>query len=226
MNTRAVGFVVLLVVCLTIGVAYVSGAARRGAFSADKPVEAAGAPAGLLTGQPRLLSLNKANDGRYNHMQLSALQPESSAQVFGELLCERGYFAGGDTGVGICLTRDFSNPLRAVITGTVFAADLRPLMHIVDEGIPSRARVSNDGTLAAYTVFVTGHSYTDVGLSTRTVILDVARRREIGNLETFTVFRHGAPIRSPDFNFWGVTFADDGDTFYAKIGRASCRERV
>ncbi len=49
-------------------------------------------------------------------------------------------------------------------------------------GAPSRTRMSADGTLAATTVFVSGHSYSAPGFSTRTSIIDVqsgtpARRR-------------------------------------------------
>ena len=37
------------------------------------------------------------------------------------------------------------------------------------------------------------------------------------NLEQFTVSRGGAVFKREDFNFWGVTFMPDGDTFYATL---------
>jgi hypothetical protein len=37
------------------------------------------------------------------------------------------------------------------------------------------------------------------------------------SLESFTVSRDGHPFDSPDFNFWGVTFAG-GSSFYATLG--------
>jgi uncharacterized repeat protein (TIGR01451 family) len=36
-------------------------------------------------------------------------------------------------------------------------------------------------------------------------------------LEEFTVVRDGQPFKSVDFNFWGVTFASDGNRFYATL---------
>jgi hypothetical protein len=40
----------------------------------------------------------------------------------------------------------------------------------------------------------------------------------IGELEQFTTWRNGVRFRAVDFNFWGVTFARDGNTFYATLG--------
>src|ERR1041385_3666969 len=39
----------------------------------------------------------------------------------------------------------------------------------------------------------------------------------MGNLEEFTVSRDGHPFKAIDFNFWGVTFAADGNRFYATL---------
>ena len=80
-------------------------------------------------------------------------------------------------------------------------------------GIPSRTRISPDGTLIATTSFVTGHSYATVGFSTETVIRGTDGTN-YGNLEDFTLAIDGAPVTSLDRNFWGVTFIDD-QSFYA-----------
>ena len=86
-------------------------------------------------------------------------------------------------------------------------------------GVPSRVQVAPDGKLAGTTVFVSGHAYSDGSFSTRTSIIDLESGRWlVEDLETFTVRRKGAQIQSPDFNFWGVTFARDGRTFYATLG--------
>jgi hypothetical protein len=42
----------------------------------------------------------------------------------------------------------------------------------------------------------------------------------LANLEQFTVVRDDTPLQAPDFNFWGVTFARDGNRFYATLGSA------
>jgi Tol biopolymer transport system component len=96
---------------------------------------------------------------------------------------------------------------------------------VQSDGIPTRARVSRDGRYAAYTVFVTGHSYKDSNMSTKTIILDIARQREAGvsgNLESYQTYKPDAqgveqPIAVPDFNFWGVTFSADSNRFYATL---------
>ena len=51
-----------------------------------------------------------------------------------------------------------------------------------------------------------------------TSVYDLAGNMALADLETFQVTRNGQPFKRPDFNFWGVTFAPDGDTFYATLG--------
>jgi hypothetical protein len=87
-----------------------------------------------------------------------------------------------------------------------------------EPGTPIRVRLSGDGRLGAMTVFVAGHSYADASFSTVTDLVDVGAGRSIADLEKFNIERGGAPFRSVDFNFWGVTFARDGDRFYATLG--------
>jgi hypothetical protein len=83
-------------------------------------------------------------------------------------------------------------------------------------GIPSRTRLSPDGRLVASTVFVAGHAYMSTGFSTATVIREVGGRSH-GNLERFQLVLDGRRVSPRDRNVWGVTFAADGDTFYATV---------
>jgi Tol biopolymer transport system component len=87
-----------------------------------------------------------------------------------------------------------------------------------DQGLPIRVRLSSDGQLGAMTVFVTGHSYSDAAFSTLTNLVDTRAGQITTDLEKFNIEREGAPFRSVDFNFWGVTFARGGDRFYATLG--------
>jgi hypothetical protein len=87
-------------------------------------------------------------------------------------------------------------------------------------GVPNRARISPDGRRAAITVFESGHSYAEGGFSTRTTIVDTATGNTIGDLEKYSVTREGKPFKAVDFNFWGVTFAADGNWFYATLRTA------
>jgi Tol biopolymer transport system component len=81
-------------------------------------------------------------------------------------------------------------------------------------GLPSRARISPDGSRLATTTFVFGDSYTNPGqFSTRTIVSNIAGGGEL-DLEQFAVVVDGKPLTAADKNIWGVTFADD-DTFYA-----------
>ncbi len=83
--------------------------------------------------------------------------------------------------------------------------------------MPNRARVSPDGRRGAVSVFVKGESYEGAGAMTRTSIIDMAAGKTIAELETFTVTRDNLPFRSNDFGFRGVTFARDGNRFYATL---------
>src|SRR5262249_8496025 len=87
-------------------------------------------------------------------------------------------------------------------------------------GAPSRARLSGDGTLAATTVFVTGHSYFQVGFSTETKIYDRATGRSVGNLEKdFTTYIGGQPVHPAGLNVWGGTVGPGPrpNMFYATV---------
>lgn len=140
--------------------------------------------------------------------------PAGSRQYAGTLSCDVAYVAGGR---GICLIAK-----RGVITTYVArlfdAMTFAPLAELPLAGVPSRSRVSPHGNLAAYTVFLTGHGYTQLDFSTQTVILDVASAAPLLDLEKdFTVLRDGRQIKEQDFNFWGVTFTGDARNFYATL---------
>lgn len=145
----------------------------------------------------------------YGH--LATGQPGDEPQQL-PLACERVHHAGGR---GICLAAD-----RGVVTryrAITFDERLRTEHELPLSGIPSRARLSPDGRFAATTVFVTGHSYAQGGFSTETTIFDARTGERVVELEELSVTREGRPIRSADFNFWGVTFTPDGAGFYATL---------
>jgi hypothetical protein len=83
-------------------------------------------------------------------------------------------------------------------------------------GIPSRTRMSPDGSLVSTTVFVSGHAYGTAGFSTATTITAQQGGGGTGNLEDFALMVNGSRVTAADRNIWGVTFAPgDSDTFYA-----------
>lgn len=174
------------------------------------------AAAGAASQRPYLLFRSTALGEHFGRVSLAYLDAPGAPRSVGPLSCERVHFAAG---TGICLeaVRKNITSYRAHVFDRQFN-----LRHTVPlHGPPSRARVSPDGRLAAFTVFVTGHSYDSPGFTTRTSIIDTASGRLLlEDLETMPVLKQGAPFKSVDFNFWGVTFTADGLRFYATLGTA------
>jgi hypothetical protein len=128
--------------------------------------------------------------------------------------CERLYFDGQR---GVCVYRVVAN-VSASVKIDVLDDTLSVIKTLDTEGvIPSRARISPNGKLAATSSFVSGHSYTDENMSTETLLIDLEQQLIIANLESFAVTRDGQPFRAPDFNYWGVTFANDNNRFYVTL---------
>ena len=154
------------------------------------------------------------SDPRLNGNVFVVDDGEVQRQAGGDLACERVYFAGGR---GICMGVAESG---VDYVATTFDSQLRPEHEIRLTGLPSRARVSSDGRYGAMTVFVAGHAYlgSSGGFSTTTTIVDMQSGESLGQLEQYSVSKDGQPFDSVDFNFWGVTFADDSNRFYATLG--------
>lgn len=85
-------------------------------------------------------------------------------------------------------------------------------------GTPSRARVSPDGKRVYWTLFVTGDSYAQTGFSTRAGLYEVDTGRLVKTIEELPVFVDGERYFAADANYWGITFAPDGNRFYATLG--------
>ena len=118
-------------------------------------------------------------------------------------------------GTGICLQAEHG-ALEDTYRAVVLDDHLHQRRSFPAAGIPTRARVSPSGHLAAWTVFVSGDSYAGTNFSTRTSIVDVRDWNLRENLEDFAVIKDGRPYQAHDVNIWGVTFADD-NTFYATL---------
>ena len=50
------------------------------------------------------------------------------------------------------------------------------------------------------------------------IVLDTRTGYLVSNIENLALYVDGQRYFSPDVNFWGVTFAVDGDRFYATLG--------
>lgn len=212
MGRRAV-FAGIALLCIGGAAAYVWQARSRA--PASPPAAARPAAEGEVVASDGLLVFRVVSAGPdAGAVAIAPLADPEAARVVPGLRCERVHMAAGH---GVCLVADrgFATTYRAVL----FDRRFRATGELPLAGAPSRTQVSPDGRLAGTTVFVSGHSYNLGGFSTRTSILDLeAGRFLVEDLESFAVTRDGAPIQSPDFNFWGVTFTADGRSFYATLG--------
>ncbi len=198
---------------LVLAVAAASYAVHR-ARAADPPRDASVPVPPILPSPPAApyMLFTTMAPGTFTHVALAPLDGEHGRFV-ADLACQRVYYASGK---GVCLVTEYTG-LAAQHLARVFDSTFRVVATTTLSGVPSRARVSPDGTRAAVTVFESGHSYADDGFSTRTTILDTANGAIIGDLEQYTVLRDGTPFKEVDFNFWGVTFARDSRHFYATL---------
>ncbi len=226
--SRARVFVIVAVVCVVA-----SAAAIVAAVVGAGPDGTSGAAAAALADarelqRPVLLfrSLSGSTRGQVGVAPIG----DTSHPTYSSLRCDRVYFTAGR---GLCVGRGggFAQGYQA----RVFDSRLNVLHAIGLEGIPSRARVSRDGQVGAVTMFVTGHAYAEAGtFSTQTTLIDLRTGAKIADLEQFTVSRAGRVIDAVDVNYWGVTFAPDGDHFYATLAtggktylvRGSIRDRT
>jgi hypothetical protein len=176
------------------------------------------------------LRVNASSD-TFGRLAVASINALDKAHYLGELSCARVHFGGG---TGVCVAREvisnqgrdqigFADAFRSWLmsftgySAVMFNEQLQPGWSIKLNGLPSRVRVSPSGRLAAITVFLSGHSYASLKFSTQTTIIDVGSGKVLTDLETFSVTRSGEAFQSPDFNFWGVTFAHDENHFYATL---------
>jgi hypothetical protein len=161
--------------------------------------------------RPRIVFRNMAAGASYGTIAMVALADPAGPRAVTDTPCERVYATAKNM---ICLSSD-----RGFITtygAHILDNALQQTQTLPFVGIPSRARLSHDGSYAATTSFTSSDSYGSVSFSTRTVITSVGGRT-LGSLEDFTLIHDGKSIEPVDRNFWGVTFATDDDTFYATV---------
>jgi hypothetical protein len=220
MRSRAVLFSALAAVCVAAAVA--AGAiavvgAKEKAEKGERAVAKArpAAERVLESGEPfvafRTLDRRQpANYGRFSVAPLTAEGPGKA--VLAGPSCERVTFRAG---VGLCLARAGATTFPAI----QLDAKMKETHRYTIAGVPSRTRISPDGRWGGVTAFLTGHSYAQPGeFSTAATILDLRSGKVVGDLEKdFKVTNGGKVVDARDRNYWGLTFAGDGDTFYATL---------
>ena len=227
-------FAALSVVLLLVAAGYIAGAALRDRTTRGAPIAApaetadavaagSAAASAALRGGRQILFRGEPFADVNGHLALAPLDAPEESRLITPLPCARVHFAAG---WGLCLRSE--DELAGGYSAYTFGPDLRPLRTFRLAGIPSRARVSPDGRYGAATVFVTGHSYSSSpgAFSTETTLIDMATGERLANLEEFEVTRDGKRVDSPDFNYWGVTFARRSDRFYATLATRGRRHLV
>jgi hypothetical protein len=217
---RIWAFVALCAAAALLAGGYTAFAVRRNARIATPDVKVA-----LLEeapSPPYLMVTSTASDETSRKLLLAPLSAPDHAAYATAMACDRAYFAGDR---GVCLVEEASG-LVTKHYADIFDERFKRLHRLPLTGLPSRTRVSRDGRRAGITVFESGHSYAQEGFSTRTTIVDTIAGRALGDLEQFTTWRDGKRFQAVDFNFWGVTFAEDGNRFYATLASGGTKYLV
>jgi WD40-like Beta Propeller Repeat len=227
-RARVVLFVAIVTVAALGAVGYVVYVRHQQASALVAAPAVATTKLSTVESGPYLAFRSTALGNGYGQVALVPLSSPDGPRAFTQAPCDRVYARRGEA---LCLAaqRGLVTTYRAEMLGAQWTAtrDL-PL-----SGLPSRARLSPDGSLTATTTFVYGDSYTNPGqFSTRTLVTR-ADGTLVGDLEQFQLLIDAKPNTATDRNLWGVTFAADNDTFYATAAtggktylvRGSLRER-
>ncbi|NPC40879.1 hypothetical protein [Nocardioides sp. zg-1230] len=213
MSTRArvLAFVTVVVAIAVAATSYVVVERREVRAERAAEPEAEQTPIAELTDGPRIVFRHTGLDSKYGVVAVVPLDDPGGARAFTGVTCDR--VAARAEGAS-CLLNDTS--VAASFEGFELDADWQEVASNDLPGIPSRTRLSPDGTLVATTVFVAGHSYMTTGFSTATEVHEFGGGERWGNLEDFQLVIEGEEVNPVDRNVWGVTFADDR-TFYATV---------
>jgi hypothetical protein len=212
-RAKLIMIMISAVLCLGLAADYFIYVRAQGSSAVTGMPDSAANQTNVLAG-PHIVFRSSALGAHYGQLAAVPLEDPAGARSSFGLTCERTY---ATKTAGVCL---FAK--RGVVQTygiTMLDAQLRPADSAELNGLPSRVRMSADSSLVATTTFVGGHSYAQASFSTETMV----RRdgKNLGNIESWRSVVDGRPLRSVDRNFWGVTFADDGDTFYATAASGS-----
>ena len=210
-RARVLAFVGIVVVLVAGATVYVLAQGREVRAQRRADPDAVRTPVAEVVDGPRIVFRHTGLDNELGVVAMVPLDDPAGARAFTGVSCDR--VAARADGAS-CLTID-----RGVVTtyeAHSYDADWQEVDTSPLPGIPSRTRLSPDGTLVGTTSFVSGHSYMTSGFSTATEIHAFDGSTSWGNLEEFDLVIEGERVRPSDRNVWGVTFADD-QTFYATV---------
>ena len=210
-RVRVLAFVAVVVAIAVAATAYVVVERREVTAERAAEPEAEQAPITEVTDGPRIVFRHTGIDSKNGVVAVVPLDDPGGPRAFTGVSCDR--VAARPEGASCLLT---DPGVAATYEGFELDADWQQVGDFDLPGIPSRTRLSPDGTLVATTVFVAGHSYMSTGFSTATEVHEFGGGERWGNLEKFQLVVDGREVDPVDRNVWGVTFADD-QTFYATV---------
>jgi len=210
-RVRVIVFVAVVVAIAVAATVYVVDQRREVRAERAAEPEAEQTPIAEVTDGPRIVFRHTGIDSRNGVVAVVPLDDPGGPRAFTDVSCDR--VAARSEGASCLLT---DPGVAATYEGFELDADWQQVASNDLPGIPSRTRLSPDGTLVATTVFVAGHSYMSTGFSTATEVHEFGDGERWGNLEKFQLVVDGREVNPVDRNVWGVTFADD-DTFYATV---------
>ena len=213
LRTRVVLLAVICVMALGGALAYLvmSRNDQKTIEGRAAAASVAQSPLGAVEAHPRIVFRNLAPGASSGTLAMVPLDDPARPPANTTTPSERVYATSKNM---ICLSADrgFITTYGAhILDNTMQQTQTLPFI-----GIPSRARLSQDGSYAATTSFTASDSYGSVSFSTRTYITAVGGQT-LGNLVDFTLIHDGKSIDPVDRNYWGVTFAAEDDTFYATV---------
>lgn len=210
-RVRVLAFVAVVVAIAVVATTYVVVERREVRAERAAEPEAEQAPITELTDGPRIVFRHTGLDSEYGVVAVVPLDDPGGPRAFTDVTCDR---VAARPGGASCLLNE--RGVAASYKGFELDTDWQQVDSFDLPGIPSRTRLSPDGTLVATTVFVAGHSYMSTGFSTATEVHEFGGGERWGNLEDFQLVIEGREVDPVDRNVWGVTFADDR-TFYATV---------
>jgi hypothetical protein len=198
-----------VIVLIGAGVLYVVQSRGGGTAVNARPVVA-----GQLTlASGNLYVRNMAEGPDQGKLAAASVSDPNGARQVGDLTCDR-FATARSTSICLRLKPGSLPPFtEMLVLGPDFAVKHQETL----PGTPSRARVSPDGKLVNWTLFVTGDSYAESGFSTRTGFYDLETGRLTKSIEELPVFVNGRRYFASDINYWGLTFEANGTHFYVTL---------
>jgi hypothetical protein len=213
-SPRVTAFVAVAVVVVLVVAGFVLAAWRAHVHAVSSAPTVASRDLATTLAEPHIVFRSTLPGSQYGFVAAVPLSDPGGPRAFTDQVCDRIDVAGSSAS---CL-----RTIAGIATrweARVLDSSLKTVTTWGLPGIPSRTRLSDDGSLVATTVFVSGHSYVSVGFSTQTELHKIDGT-DLGNVESFTLTVDGQPFNPSDKNIWGVTFIDD-DTFYATAASQS-----